>query len=768
MPGRIAIASLPAAAALLAGTLVVHLLPALPPARATAGVAAACALALTVVRSGVARVATLSVLGFAWCAWHAAQSLAARIPHELEGRDVVALVEAIDLPRIGADAVRFDARLLELEIDGRQVPVRGRVRLSWYGRAEAPVPGSRLELVVRLKRPRGVVNPGGFDFERFALERRHAATGYVRSLVRVESSVPNRLDAMRAAFARELRARFAGSTGALLAALAVGDQSGLAEPDWDVLRATGTAHLIAISGMHVGLVAAFGALLARAAFLAWPPLALRAPRRRIEAVAALVAACAYSLVAGMSLPVQRTLLMIAVVLLATWTRRAIATAHGLALALVAVLLADPLSALGAGFWLSFVGVAFLIFCLGGRPLAGATVARAAVAGLGRAQWAMTIGLLPLTAWFFQQASLAGPLANLVAVPWISFIVVPLLLIALGAWLALPIAFAALAQLAAWAMQAIWLGWLEPMARWRWAEWFLAEPMIGAIVLAAVGAFVLLLPRPVPGRPLGAICLLPLALPAVDRPAQGQFDLRVLDVGQGLSVLVTTARHALLYDAGPKFRSGFDMGDAAVVPALRALGLAHLDRLVVSHGDSDHAGGAESVAAALQPARRDDATVANRCRAGERWSWDGVEFEYLHPPSAFPDLENDSSCVLRIGAGRSAALLVGDISAGIEARLVRERPGMLGAVLLVSPHHGSRSSSSEGFVASVAPRAVVHSSGYRNRFGHPAPEVAARYFEAGAVALDTGRDGAVHARIDPVRGLQLLEEARETAPRYWRE
>ncbi|HVF35796.1 MAG TPA: DNA internalization-related competence protein ComEC/Rec2 [Candidatus Saccharimonadia bacterium] len=764
MPARYALASPPSAAALLAGTLLVHLLPALPPAVPMLALALGGSVVALAADSRAVRIAAVLALGFGWCAWHAAASLAVRIPAELEGRDLKVRVETVDLPRAGSDAVRFDARLLAASLDGRELKLAGRVRLSWYGRAEPPVPGSRLALVVRLKRPRGVVNPGGFDFERFALERRYAATGYVRSLVAIEHDAPHRIDAMRAAFARVLRERFgADSTGALLAALAVGDQSALSEEDWHVLRATGTAHLIAISGMHVGIVAGLGALLARGMFLAWPALALRTPRRRIEAVAALAAAGAYSLVAGMSLPVQRTLLMIAVVLLATWLRRAIAPSQGLALALVAVLLFDPLSALGAGFWLSFVGVAFLIFCLGGRAATGS-----ALAGVTRAQWAMTIGLLPLTAWFFQQTALAGPLANLAAVPWISFAVVPLLLLALGAWLVLPVAFAPLAQLAAWAMQGIWHGCLEPISRLRLAEWFLPEPTLVATALAVLGAFVLLLPRAVPGRALGAVLLAPLAWPLLDRPGPGQIDLRILDVGQGLSVLATTAGHALLYDAGPKFRSGFDMGDAAVVPALRALGVARLDRLVVSHGDSDHAGGADSVVAALRPAIRDIGSERTRCRAGERWSWDGVAFEFLHPPAEFPELGNDSSCVLRIATGDSVVLLPGDVSAQIEARLVREQPRTLAASLLVSPHHGSRSSSSEAFVTAVAPRVVVHSTGHRNRFGHPAPVVAGRYHASGVLGLDTSRDGAVHVRLDPRHGIVRLDEAREIAPRYWRE
>ena len=752
-----ALASLPSAAALLAGTLCVHLLPALPPIAVFAAVVlVALPLAAWVPQS---RLLTVFALGFAWCGWHADRALALRLPVALEGADLEMVVEVADLARTGPDAVRFDGFVREASHAGHAVTLDGRVRLSWYGRHDPPLPGERLSLTARLKRPRGVVNPGGFDFERFALERRIAATGYVRA-VHARDGDGSAIGRARAGFARDLRERFPGTRGALLAALAVGDQSALGEADWDVLRATGTAHLIAISGLRVGLVAGFGALLARGVFLLAPALALWTPRRRAEAVAALASAYGYSLLAGMSLPVLRTLLIIAVVLLATWARRALSPAQGLALALVAVLPVDPLAALGAGFWLSFVGVAWLVFCLGGRGALPSWIA-----SFTRAQWAMAVGLLPLTAWFFQQSALAGPVANLVAVPWISFVVVPLLLVALLAWLASPMFALPLMKLAAWAAGAIW-ALLEPIGRWRWAEAFLPEPTLVAALLAGLGALVLLLPRAVPGRALGALLMLPLVLPRLDRPPPGAFDVRVLDVGQGLSVLVSTHEHDLLYDAGPRFRSGFDMGDAAVVPALRALGVGTLDRFVVSHGDADHAGGASSVLAALRPTTRSVASEGSRCEAGERWKWDGVEFAFLHPAAHFPDLDNDSSCVLRIAAGDAVALLPGDISALVEARLVEESPDALRATLLVSPHHGSRSSSSGGFLDAVDPHVVVHSTGHRNRFGHPSREVVARVRERGAISLDTGAHGAVSIRL--AGGIAVLGKARDEPLRYWRE
>jgi len=554
-------------------------------------------------------------------------------------------------------------------------------------------------------------------------------------------------------------------------ALALGDMRALTDDDWDRLRATGLTHLIAISGFHVGLVAGLGAGLVFVAYRLSPGLGRRWPRPPAMAAGALAFAAGYTALAGFALPTVRTLLMIGVVLLARALRRGRHAGDAFALALLAVLACDPLAVLAPGFWLSFVGVGWLLWCLPATRGEGRVrpfLAGQAVAG---------VGLLPLAIGFFGQQSLVAPLTNLVAIPLISLGVVPLALAGTAA-LALPGPFATvLLTAAAWLMDALWqaMAWVA-----AWPVGVLAPAEAGggiAYALAGLGAFWLLLPRGTPGRWLGAALMLPLLWPAPSLPAAGDAEVVVLDVGQGLSVLVRTRTHALLFDAGPGGEQAFDHGAATVVPALRALGVRRLDAIVVSHGDSDHAGGLASVRAAW-PAARVLAPPGwaragmDPCVADAAWHWDGVGFALLHPPPQFPYLRNDSSCVLRVDAGGVVALLPGDIGATIERRLVRERPAALRAELVVVPHHGSRTSSDPAFVTAVAPRLAVITTGADNRFGLPRAEVVQRWRAAGARVLGSAGNGAIRIALGGPgpgpRGARVTECRRQDRPRWWRE
>jgi competence protein ComEC len=761
---RVAPAGPAVACALLAGATSVQVAPALPPVGATLVATATLVLLWAWRAEALVRVPVVFVLGAAWAAHAGSAALALRLPVALEGAEVEVEGFIDGLPRRGERSDRFELAHATVQVGTRTERIDGIVRLAVYDERRALVPGQRVRAIAKLKRPRGTQNPGGFDFERFALQQRVAATGYVRAWLDAPPARPAAIDGLRLAasgwIAREVRdARIAG----LLRALAVGDQGAIDDRDWDVLRATGTTHLIAISGFHVGVVAGLAALLAGLAFRIRPALALRVPRRQGEAAGALLGAIGYSLLAGMSLPVLRTLLMLAVLLGAQLGRRALGPASGLALALVALLAFDPLAVLSAGFWLSFVGVAWLMFCLGGesgRPRLLPT--------FGRAQVAMAIGLLPLTAWFFQQGAVAGPLANLAAVPVVSLLVVPLLLLAVLLHVWLPLLAGALLGLAAWLLAVLWRL-LEALASLPWAQAWLPEPGGAALLLALVGALLLLLPRAVPGRALGLLLFAPLLLPARDAPVRGGFDVVVIDVGQGLSVLVRTARHALLYDAGAAPPGGLDQGEAAVVPAVRALGVRRLDALVLSHDDNDHAGGGPSVIAALRPRRilSGSGTLPGvRCAAGMVWHWDGVRFELLHPPASFPEVGNDASCVLRIASGAASALLPGDLSADMERRLVRE--GRVAPVVLsLMSHHGSANSSSPEFLDALRPRVAVASAGYRSRFGHPAPAALARHEARGVTVEATVATGALAFRFAPDGSWRRLAR-RETVRRYWHE
>lgn len=476
-------------------------------------------------------------------------------------------------------------------------------------------------------------------------------------------------------------------------------------------------------------------------------------------------AAGYTALAGFALPTLRTLLMIAVVMLARLLRRAQGGADAFALALIAVLVFDPLSVLAPGFWLSFVGVAWLLWCLPHERDAG--VLRPFL----EAQGVAVLGLLPLTVWFFGQASLPGPLTNLVGIPWISLVVVPLSLLGLLAYPVSPTLAAWLWQASAWLMDLLWRG-LEWVAQSPLAMFWLPEPSLLALILALCACFWLLLPRGVPGKPLACLLLLPLLWPAPQYSVTGVADITVIDVGQGLSVLVRTRNHALLFDTGPASARGLDLGEAAVVPALHALGVRQLDALWISHGDNDHSGGAEAVhrayPASLVYAPEGWAKPGMfLCRREQRWRWDGVDFRILHPPPDYPYLRNDSSCVLRVQTARGVALIPGDIGRQVEARLLREQSAAIRADLLLVPHHGSETSSSPAFIAAVHPRYAVISSGADNRFGLPRTSVLDRYAAVGVPVLNTAESGALRFRLDG-DGLALVERRRLDRPRYWRD
>ncbi|MDR1074975.1 MAG: DNA internalization-related competence protein ComEC/Rec2 [Xanthomonadaceae bacterium] len=709
--------------------------------------------------------------GFGWAGLHAGWALALRLPAEWEGRDVEVSGQVVGLPEAEAGRTRF---LFRVDPDGEQPEVlRGRLlRLSWHdpsghegggnaGRAELRS-GGRWRFGIRLRAPRGLSNPGGFDSERNMVAHRLGATGHVlRPETAQQLHTRNSIDGWRERMAQRIEMRAPASSERFIRALALGDTRGLTGTDWEQLRATGLTHLIAISGFHVGVVASFFAALAGAMWRLCPVLARNWPRPQAMAVVSLLAALGYAAVAGFALPTVRTVLMIGVAMAARLWRRPLGVVHSLALALIAVLAFDPLSLLMAGFWLSFAGVAWLVWCLPRTPAQ-------AWFGFLSAQGVATLGLLPLTMALFGQASLAGPVANLLAIPWWSLVVVPLAL--LGT-----------------ALEALHSGWGTGIWRlaagcfdpsWRLFQWlgstrvamqWLSEAPVQALPLALLGAFCLLMPRASPGKPLALLLWLPMLCPPRELPAPGELELVVIDVGQGLSVLVRTAGHSLLYDAGPAVPEGFDAGDRVVLPALRALGVTHLDRIVISHADMDHAGGLDAVRRGIWP----DATFAPEgadiertlpCRAGMAWEWDGVSFRLLHPPVHFPYLGNESSCVLRVEGRYGAVLLPGDLGQVIERRLAREVPEQVRADVVVAGHHGSKGSSAPLFVNATGARLAVMSAGHGNRFGHPDAGVVRRWRRAGAEVINTADSGAIRIWLD-ADGM-ALRERRVSRARWW--
>ncbi len=491
-------------------------------------------------------------------------------------------------------------------------------------------------------------------------------------------------------------------------------------------------------------------------------LMLRLPARKAGAAAAIAGALGYTLIAGFAVPAQRTFWMVTVVALALWSGRIASPVRTLALALAVVLLFDPWAVLWAGFWLSFGAVALIFFA--------ANETEPVLQQWLRVQWAITLGLAPAALFLFSQVSIVGPLANAVAIPVVSAIVTPLALIAaILPWDA-PLAFAA------WLMQWL-LHFLEWCAALPAALWQQHVPPLWSALLALAGVLWLLAPRGVPWRATGLALMLPAVALPPPAPASGTAWITTLDVGQGLAVLVRTANHALLYDAGPAFGTEADSGERIIAPYLRATGIERLDSMVVSHNDSDHSGGAASVLENFEVATLLSslgaghpllslAASARPCAAGQAWTWDGVRFELLHPagPDARAKKTNDLSCVLKVTAGERSMLLTGDIEAPAEAQLLQRDAGALRADVLLVPHHGSRTSSSEAFLAAVRPAAAVVPVGYRNRFRHPNAEVLERYQNAGIMVRRTDLEGAVMIYLQA--GKFEIKSQRQEHPRYW--
>jgi competence protein ComEC len=722
-------------------------------------------------------VVAFAIAGYFWSATMAHWNLASALPEPWEGRDIELSGVIAAMTQPAERGVRFVFDVEKVYTPGAEVPPR--ISLTWYQwRDTAQVadllPGQRWRLSARLRRPHGNANPGGFDFEAWMLERGIRAVGYVRVdspavliVARVNRPAYVLERTREAVRSRLLRALDGRPYAGVIVALAVGDQRAIPPSQWRVFTRTGVNHLMSISGLHITMVASLAYLLVLRLWRRSETLTLRLPPMRAAVAAGLAAALAYAALSGFAVPAQRTVFMLAIVAVALWLGWMMRPLAVLAAAAALVIVLDPMAVISAGFWLSFGAVAVIMLASGGR------IGRFSWLGAwARTQWAVTLALVPLLLAMFQQVSLVSPIANAVAIPLVSLVVVPLTLFAA----VLPLDWLAHA---AHSVMALCMSLLETLERVPDAAWQQHAPPSWAVPLAMLGALWMLLPRGFPTRWVGAGLMLPLFLSLPPRAAPGELWLTVLDVGQGLAVVARTHGHALLYDTGPAFSDQVSAGERIVVPYLRASGVRRLDGVIVSHDDLDHSGGTLAVLQAmpvqwlsspLPKLHPISETAANkrRCSAGERWEWDGVAFEMLHPDAEsyneFDLKDNDRSCVLRIVSPYGAVLLPADIERRSEIRLLRDSPRRLSADVLIAPHHGSRTSSTPEFVVAVAPRLVVFAVGYRNRFGHPHPAVVRRYRDQGSELVRTDLAGAVLVRMSS-SGIET-SGWRQLERRYW--
>ncbi len=733
------------------------------------------------------------VFGFYWAAVFANIRLADELPTAWENRSIKIIGVVASISELTERGERFRFDVENVLTQGARVPRH--ISLNYYPSAardeQAPASndsrksqfkaGERWQLTVRLKRPHGTQNPHGFDFEAWALAENIRATGSIKAKAdnkKLQAFVwrpQYMVEHVREDIQQRIVCVLADKPySGIIQALVMGDDSRINTDDWRLFLRTGTTHLMSISGLHITMLS--GLIFACVGYF-WrrtPALVLRLPARKAAVLAGMLTALAYALVAGFAVPTQRTLYMLTIFGLALWSGRQFVISQVLALAMFVVVLMDPWAVISAGFWLSFGAVAVLSFALGGR-IGETHWLKASL----QSQWAVTIGMVPLLIVMFNQFSIISPIANAIAIPLISLVVTPLAL--LGSFL--PLDFALKLAYAVLDICMSLLGWLNQLP---YAVWQQYAPPLWTLIPALAGVLWLLLPRGMPARWLGCFGLLPMLLAAPERPGLAAMKVTVLDVGQGLSVVVQTATHTLLYDAGGKYSEQADAGSRIILPYLRGEGVSKLDDFIVSHDDTDHSGGMSSVLAQM-PVNRltsslpDSVLLADKvkrvkCFSGQKWQWDGVDFEMLYPELASYEnssiKDNNRSCVLKITSASGSLLLTGDMERQAEQALLamqqgRQNRALLKSDVLIAPHHGSRTSSSEEFIAAVAPHLTIFTAGYLNRFRHPLPEIVSRYEKASSKLLRSDYDGAVimNYAAEAANPVEVVSW-RKQRQRYW--
>ena len=769
--------------------------------------------------------------GFAWALGHAHLMLSQRLMPQHEGIDLVIEGQVASLPILASNLsptsvkktaykqfykqrVRFDFKPTKM-VSPANLALKDfpeKIRLSWYRPSAVIEAGQFWRFKVRLKRPYALMNPGGFDYEQHLFQKRIQARGYIRDkynnqLVKGYIS-SNYLESftlkLRQSLLNKLSRQPDSSQNSenirkLSQALILGYRGGLETSQWQIFQRTGTIHLMAISGLHIGLVAGLVYLFVG---LLWRLIGrgcLWIPAPQVAAVAALLAAMLYAMLAGFTIPTQRALIMLSIAMLhIVFQRTPMPASKTISLALILVLLVDPLAVLAQGFWLSFLAVSVIIFLMR-QPYQGENnedfLDRAdgskvslltkrfqgflnGIKQFGRIQWALTVVMFPLVLYFYQSSSLVSPIANFIAIPVMSLVVVPLMFLATTfLYLSENIA-SAIFTLIDFIYGLLWQL-LENLALWQYATLDNAILSVWLLVPCYLAILLWMAVKGTPMRWLALVLILPIIFSSNKNLEQGEATVTVLDVGQGLSTVVQTRNHTLVFDTGPKYSQNFDMGRVVIVPYLREQGRSSIDRLIISHGDNDHTGGFKSVAALLPITQvltsvpdeiSHEGLDISACHAGQKWQYDGVQFSILSPIGSIEAEtghdKNNQSCVLKVVTRYGRVLITGDIERETESYLYHSMPSALAAEVLVVPHHGSNTSSLTGFIKAVKPDYAVFTVGYRNRYKLPNKRVVKRYHQSShAQLLKTSETGALTFYLQADKTLQPSQH-RDLSKRYW--
>ncbi len=764
--------------ALLTGILILHYLPQLPPSGFILFGPAAIVL-LFIFKSHYTRLLLIGVIGFSWAHFQANQLLQHQLTDEYIGKNIQIEGYIASLPTVDTRKTRF-----EFDVEKVLAPTPSsfpkKLVLSWYRPTKQTFNvGDKWRLTVRVKPPRTFANPGAFDYNKWLLQKGILATGYIRS------KEPNKLMAsdawsypvqrLRQSLQFRLnQSKLDAQVLPFVRALVIGDRSGLTTEDWAVLQKTGTIHLMAISGLHVGLVAAFVFFISRFIWSWIPAAALYLAAPRAAAVAAWFAAFFYSALAGFALPTQRAMIMLSIILLALLIKKRIQPTVVFSLALMVVLIFDSFSVLSVSFWLSFGAVALIYYFIFISTQVDKASRRSRFKLWFNLQVFISIGLLPLTIQFFQQAPILSPIANVIAVPVIGFIIVPLCFVAciflfINETLAM-LVFDVISSI--FSMLWSFLLWFSELS---FSTYAFATPSMLAFILAMLGVVMVFMPAVLRIRWLGLVCCVPILFPLHATIQGNEFKLTVLDVGQGLSAVIRTDEHSLVFDTGPKYSQHFNTGRAVVIPFLREQGINNLNTLLVSHADNDHIGGAASILSGIStqailtsvPDDFSDNKQKNvkRCVRGMSWQWNEVEFEIIHP-----DLEdyqsglseNNLSCVLLISSNTQRVLLTGDIESAAEKLILQRYQNLNNLDLIIAPHHGSKTSSSNEFIQQLNPQRVIFPVGWRNRFHFPHQTVLSRYLSLPAEIYLTSESGAISFDSETQEMVQFRHQNRS----YW--
>ncbi len=719
------------------------------------------------------RLVLLFLIGFCWALFRAGLELEHSLDSNIENNEVFIRGVVISIPEIYDDHIRFLIDTKEVtNLKGKSFRSPGIVRLSWYKNKNIIVPGEIWQLKVKLKRPYGFMNAGGFDYEAWMLRQGIKATGYVKfDKHNIKTGMSNAyfIQKLRYKLAYQLKQNLDKPLLGLVLALSLGDRSQLEAEQWKVFTKTGTNHLIAISGLHLGLIAGFIYFLASFIWSRFYFLTQRIPAPLVASIMAFAGAFFYALLSGFALPAQRALIMIAIFLLALFSARQILITNVICIAVILVLALDPFAIIAADFYLSFMAVIFILYISRFRINNYHHLNRWI-----RLQCLLSIALFPILIFWFKQIPLYSVLANVIAIPVIGFLIVPLILIALILLFPLPQAAQFLYTLIDKINEQHW-AYLEFLSQQNNAIIPIAAANLFSLILAVIGIFILLMPKGLPARWSGIFFIMPLLFPLTYQLKQGEFDFVLLDAGQGLASVIQTREHTLIYDTGARFSERFNIGDAVLKPYLRHKGIKQISLLLISHGDNDHIGGATAIIENFK-INKILSSVAERftghfpehksesCYVGQKWRWDDVDFEILHPKVESSLLGNNASCVLKVSSRLGSVLLAGDIEKKAEKSMIERYGNNLHADILLVPHHGSRTSSTKDFISAVSPKYAFIPAGYRNRFGFPKQDIMDRYELHGVKTLVSYETGELSAKFRD-EGLQI-DEFRTKNRRFW--